>query len=316
MAILAGTADGIVRFEDGSADRVLDAGTVTLVRHLGSEGPFAAGDAGLYRSTDDGERWEDLGVPRTGVHSVATDPDGNRLYAGTRGATLFASDDGGGSWSTLVEDEDLPGSDGWETPHHQPEPRIRSIGTHPDAPLRLLLGIEVGGVYCSDDRGGSWSARRDGVNDDVHHLLVDTPDRYVASTGTGIYLTRDAGRSWTRLDTGLPHRYVSESIAFRGALYAGIARGPPGEWGDPEGADGVLLRFDGDWSGFERVAYPGEPETMVSAWAVDDGDLIAGTNDGRLLRRGSSGWRTIGSTDGRIRSLASTAIDGGSRTGL
>jgi hypothetical protein len=305
MAILAGTADGIVRFDDGSDDRVLDAGTVTLVRRLEAEGLFAAGETGLHRSTDDGERWEDLAVPRTGVHSVASDPEGERLYAGTWGATLYTSDDGGGGWSTLVDRDDLPGSDGWATPHHQPEPRIRSVGVHPDAPLRLLLGIEVGGVYCSDDRGGSWSAHRDGVHDDVHHLLVDTPDRYVASTGTGLYLTRDAGRSWTRLDRRLPHRYVSESIAFRGALYAGIARGPPGEWDGPDGADGTLVRFDADNSRIERVAYPGEPEAVISAWADDDGDLIAGTNDGRLLRRVGSDWQEVGSTDD----------DGGSNAG-
>lgn len=310
MAILAGTADGIVRFEDGSGGRVLDAGAVTLVRNLGRDGLFAAGDAGLYRSTDGGQTWDDLAVPRAGVHSVASDPNGDRLYAGTRGAVLYASEDGGASWSTLADPDDLPGSDGWETPHHQPEPRVRSVGTHPRAPSRLLLGIEVGGVYCSDDRGGSWSARRDGVHDDVHHLLVDTPERYVASTGTGLYLTRDAGRSWTRLDRELPHRYVSESIAFRGAFYAGIARGPPGDWDGPAGADGALVRFDTEHPELERLPYPREPEAAISAWTVDDSDLVAGTNDGRLIRRIGSDWRETGSTDGRIRSLASIGAAG------
>ncbi len=305
MTILAGTGDEVVRFGE-RAESVLDCGTVTLVRRLGPHGLFAATETGLYRSTDDGDSWEDLGVPTRGVHSVAVG-EGGDLYAGTDGVHLYVSADEGETWTLQVTREDLPGSDEWETPPHHSEPRIRTVETHVDDPSWLVLGVEVGGVYVSDDGGEGWRSRRDGVHDDVHHVLVESSGRYVVSTGTGIYRTEDGGRSWTRLDADVPHRYVSESISFEGSVYAGIARGPPGEWNGPDGADGLLLRFDGDRSEGERLAYPGEPEAMISAWTVDGDDLFGGTNDGTLLRLRGSNWRMMGSTDSRIRTLASTA---------
>jgi hypothetical protein len=304
MTVFAGTSEGVVPFGESAADAV-DCGSVSLVRHLDPHGLFAATETGLYRSTDGGRSWSDLGVPTRDVYSVAAGAADDRLYAGTHGARLYASDDDGGTWTELADRADLPGSDEWETPPHHSEPRIRTVGTHPTDRNWLLLGIEVGGVYVSEDGGERWEPRRDGGHDDVHHVLVEDPSNYVVSTGTGLYRTTDGGRSWKRLDEAVPHRYLSESIAFEGSLYAGIARGPPGEWDSQEGADGLLLRFDGDRTEAERLSYPGGPEEVITAWTVEGESLFAGTNEGTLLERADDGFREVGSVGARIRSLAS-----------
>lgn len=307
MSLVLGTEDGVYRTSDPGFDdatQVVDAGRVMRVRRFaGADGVFACSKTGLYRSTDAGETWSELGVPRDEVYSALVSPDGERLYAGTHPAHLYVSEDGGGSWRELEGFQELPSREEWFTPRHRNEAHIRSLGAHPDAPGRVVAGVEVGGVHVSEDRGETWTERRDGVQDDVHHVLVRGPEEYVASCGDGLYRTRDAGQSWTRLDGGLDHRYFREALSHDGRLYAAAARSSPGTWRGESGADAGLFVSEDDGESFGTVAYPGEPEEVVLAWGVVDGHVVAGTNEGRLLRETDGGWETSGRIQPGIRSL-------------
>jgi len=308
MAILIGTRDGVYRtaavpVED--ANQVLDSGDTPRVRTFPAvDGVFAASKSGLYRSTDDGQTWENLGIPREEVYSVVASSDGERLYRGTHPAHLYVSTDDGETWDELEGFQNLPSRDQWHTPRHRNEAHVRSLGVHPDAPDRVIAGVEVGGVHVSDDRGETWTERRDGVHDDVHHVLILGPDEYVASTGNGLYRTRDVGQSWMRLDTDLDHRYFRETFALDGRLYAAAARSSPGTWSGENGADAILVESTDTGETFETVSYPGEPEEVVLAWTAVGGTVLAGTNDGRLISRDSNGtWREEGRVPAGVRSL-------------
>lgn len=124
-------------------------------------------------------------------------------------------------------------------------------------------GVEVGGVHRSDDRGETWSERRDGLADDVHHVLVRDLTEYLASCGDGLYRTRDVGERWTRLDDGLSRRYFREAIEHDGRLYAAAARSAPGTWQGTPGADAGLFVSNDDGDSFRRVSYPGEPQVLI-----------------------------------------------------
>ena len=50
---------------------------------------------------DEGQTWEDLGVPQEEVYSIVASPDGERLYAGTHPAHLYVSTDSGETWDEL-----------------------------------------------------------------------------------------------------------------------------------------------------------------------------------------------------------------------
>lgn len=310
MSLLLGTNDGVyrasaVRFDDPV--QVLDAGRVMRVRRFPwSQGLFACSKTGLYRSTDDGETWTDLGVPREEVYSVLVEPDSERLYAGTHPAHLYVSDDAGEIWRELEGFQELPSREDWYTPRHRDEAHIRSLGAHPDAPARVVAGVEVGGVHVSEDRGETWTERRDGVQDDVHHVLIRGPEEYIASCGDGLYRTRDGGRSWTRLDDALAHRYFRETTMHDGRLYAAAARSSPGTWRGESGADAALFVSADDGETFETAAYPGEPDEVILAWTTVNGQLVAGTNEGRVLVEGGEGWETAGQLPEGIRSLSPT----------
>jgi photosystem II stability/assembly factor-like uncharacterized protein len=307
MGLVIGTNDDLYRTPtlDGSdAEQTLDCGRALRVRRFdGVDGVFAATHDGLYRSLDGGTTWTDMDVPRTEVYSVVASPNGERLYAGTHPAHLYVSTDVGETWNELDGFQELPSRDQWHTPRHRNEAHIRSLGTHPDVPHRLIAGVEVGGVHVSEDDGETWTERRDGAHDDIHHVLVQGPSTYVASTGTGLYRTEDAGESWTRLDTSLDHRYFREAIDHEGTLFAAAARGPPGTWRGSDGADAILVESTDAGATLETVPYPGAPDEIILAWTVAEDTVIAGTNDGRILQRTENGWETQGTLPAGIRSL-------------
>jgi photosystem II stability/assembly factor-like uncharacterized protein len=310
MALVIGTRGGVFRSaERGLEDteRVLEAGDTPRVRAVPDQGVFAATRTGLVRSADDGSTWERLGVPREEVFSVVASPGSESLFAGTHPAHLYRSSDDGESWEELAGFQDLPSREEWYTPRHRNEAHIRSLGIHPDAPDRVVAGVEVGGVHVSEDGGETWSERRDGLHDDVHHVLVRSPEEYVASCGGGLYATTDAGRSWRRLDSDLDHRYFREAFAQDGRLYAAAARGSPGSWSGEGGADAAIFESTDGGETFDSIHYPGDPEEIVLAWTVLDGRVLAGTNDGRILVREDDGWETLGKVPTVIRSLTATA---------
>lgn len=305
MTLLAGTNDGVFRtsleaIED--AEQVLESGRTMRIRTFDSvDGVFAASKTGLYRSRDRGSSWENLGVPREEVYSVVASPDGERLFAGTHPAHLYVSTDEGESWDELEGFQELPSRQEWFTPRHRNEAHIRSLGVHPDTPDRVIAGVEVGGVHVSEDRGETWTERSDGVHDDNHHVLVLGPEEYVASTGSGLYRTEDTGKSWTRLDGELDHRYFREARSHEGRLYAAAARSSPGTWSGENGADAALFESD-DMETFTEQPYPGSPEEVILAWTVTD-TVIAGTNEGRVIRRTDEGWDDLGTLPAGVRSL-------------
>ncbi|MFC6824812.1 WD40/YVTN/BNR-like repeat-containing protein [Halopelagius fulvigenes] len=307
MTLLLGTNDGVYRVSDihfNDASQVLDAGRVMRVQQFEwADGTYACSKTGLYRSTDGGETWSDQGVPQNEVYSVLVSPDNERLYTGTHPAHLYVSEDDGDSWRELEGFQELPSRDEWYTPRHRNEAHIRSLGAHPDTPNRVIAGVEVGGVHVSEDRGETWAERRDGVQDDVHHVLIRDDEEYIASCGDGLYRTTDAGRSWTRLDEELSHRYFREATIRNGRLYAAAARSSPGTWEGESGADGAMFVSENDGETFASVSYPGAPQEVILAWASSDIHLVAGTNEGRVIVERDDDWETVGTVPAGIRSL-------------
>jgi photosystem II stability/assembly factor-like uncharacterized protein len=307
-ALLIGTNKGVYRTliqKSGKPERVLDSNTILRLKQFGEE-IYAATRSGLFRSNDGGETWKNLNVPRTEVYSVVKNSDGSRLYAGTHPAHLYVSEDNGISWQELKGLQELPSRDSWRLPRHRNEAHVRSLGVHPDAPGRLIAGIEVGGVHVSEDNGETWTERRDGLQNDIHHVLILGAEEYIASTGGGLYRTRDSGRSWTRLDENLDHSYFREAFKTNGHLFAAAARQSPPHWSGGRGTDAALFESTDGGDSFQSVPYPGRPQDFVLAWTAikaDENDVFAGTRNGNVLQRINGKWTSFGTVSSSIRSL-------------
>lgn len=313
--LLAGSDDGVYRLQDigdpeATAERVLETDRVYRLRQFdGLDGLLAASVSGLYH-TADGRDWHRLGVPEDEVYAVAASPSGETIYAGTRPAHVYAADARDGlptdrsDWTALPGFEDLRETADWGLPRHDGMAQVRSLHTHSDTPDRLVAGLEVGGVFVSDDRGDTWSSRHPTGFDaphtnDVHELAQGDSGEYVAATGSGLYRTTDAGRTWARLDDGHSQRYFRAALVHDGVIYAGGAHGPSPTWNDD--TDHALLEYR-DGTTTETAATPASEELAIG-WCVAEGDVLAATHRGTVLRRAPDGYEAVGSvpTPGGLR---------------
>ncbi|MFI5046560.1 MAG: WD40/YVTN/BNR-like repeat-containing protein [Acidimicrobiia bacterium] len=199
------------------------------------QGLFGTDDGGDTWSPVDGwndhPRWAEwaewpdvVGTPDgSKLHSVIVDPrDPAHLYLGLSGGGVFESVDGGADWSPLnrgVAMDFAPPGD-YEYGH---DPHC--VRMHPAMPDRLYQQNHCG-IYRLDRPDTVWTRIGDAMPRDVGDIgfpielhprdpdtvwvfPMDGTDVWPRTSPGGrpaVYVTRDAGASWTRQDTGLPER--------------------------------------------------------------------------------------------------------------
>jgi len=248
----------------GETGRAVDHTFWLTPGHAGEPGVWYAGTSphGLFRSEDGGATWQPvsglndnpqyrtwMGGPQDGtpdgpkLHSIIVDPrDPAHLYVGMSSGGVHESIDGGRSWAPIVKGlevvEDLdPANITFHDPHC-----VRLCPSNPD---RLYQQNHCG-IYRLDRPSSEWvrvgrrMPRR--VGDIGLPLAVHPRDADTAwvfpMDGTSVwprtspqgrpcaYVTRNAGKSWQRLDAGLPRDQAWWTVK-RQAL-AADARDPVG----------------------------------------------------------------------------------------
>jgi photosystem II stability/assembly factor-like uncharacterized protein len=228
--------------QDGETARAVDHTFWLTPGHASEPKVWYAGTSphGLFRSEDGGDSWAPIaglnddpqyrkwmGGPQDGtpdgpkLHSIIVDPrDAGHLYIGMSSGGVHESRDGGRSWAPLVQGlevvEDLdPANITFHDPH--------CVRLCPSQPDRLYQQNHCG-IYRIDRPANDW--RRIGksmpkrVGDIGFPMVVHPRDADTVwvfpMDGTtvwprtspqglpGVYVTRNAGKSWQRLDTGLP----------------------------------------------------------------------------------------------------------------
>jgi photosystem II stability/assembly factor-like uncharacterized protein len=145
---------------------------------------------GVYKSTDGGKTWHNMGLGKTfqigriAIHP--TNPDIvyvgalGRLYGNNPERGLFKTSDGGKTWNKIFFLNDRTG--------------VIDIAMNPNEPDTLLIAM--------------WERRRDGYDSFHGPGIADGYDGYdpIEKWGeaAGIYKTSDGGKSFRKLQTGLP----------------------------------------------------------------------------------------------------------------
>lgn len=166
------------------------------------------------------QTWVPVGPPGGNVRSLATDPrDAQRVFLGTADGILYRSDDGGVRWRRL-----RPGF---------PLRRCSLDRIVVDPRGVVFVGYWAvhdsgGGVARSSDGGKTFVVLKGIEGESVRALALAPSDARViaAGTPTGVFLSRDGGKGWTRItpEHHLELRNV-ESLVFDPAdskvLYVG-----------------------------------------------------------------------------------------------
>jgi photosystem II stability/assembly factor-like uncharacterized protein len=195
---------------------------------------FASACSGIYHSPDGGTNWTKFkGIPKDSRRTVHILQDPKRpmtVYAATTEGLWKTSDDGA-NWRLIT-----PVS--WS---------ILSMVIDPENSDRLILGTERLGIQVSDNGGQTYRASNQGFS---HRRIVDAavdpqhPERalvVLTSNFEPLLETKDAGRTWTPLATGLksgPPRHIFAS--------------PDGWFAAP--GPGGLLRYDASKSSWVLVS--------------------------------------------------------------
>ena len=227
---------------EGERGRAVDHTFWLTPGHASEPGAWYAGTSphGLFRSADGGVTWEPvtglndaptfrawMGGPQDGtpdgpkLHSIIVDPrDPAHLYVGMSSGGVHESTDRGASWAPLVKGlEVVEGLDPSNIAFHDPHV-VRQSPADPD---RLFQQNHCG-IYRLDRPSVEWvrigKRMPRSVGDIGFPIVVHPRERDAAwvfpMDGTSVwprtapdgrpaaYVTRDAGRTWRRLDRGLP----------------------------------------------------------------------------------------------------------------
>jgi len=189
-------------------------------------------DAGLFRSTDGGQTWQELPAlrmhessgawaPGAGgmcLHTIVQDPrEPGRLFVAISAAGAFRSDDAGETWRPVnrgLHSKEIP------NPTAEVGHCVHRIAMHPSRP-NVLFMQKHWDVMRSDDAGESWQEVSGnlpsdfGFPIDVHAHEPETiyvvpiksdSEHYPPEGMLRMYRSRTGGNEWEALTKGLPQK--------------------------------------------------------------------------------------------------------------
>ncbi|MBI2837837.1 MAG: hypothetical protein HYX75_05960 [Acidobacteria bacterium] len=240
---------------------------------------------GVMKSTDAGITWRTLDEAPSYPHSVAIDPSTPQtVYVGT-GHGVSRTIDAGATW--------LPANSGLPNDGH--DVYVGVLKTHPDDPHVVYAGTNKG-LFRSNDNADSWARVGaqfgSAIVDQIAIAPRDSKTLFVSAGSTGLYVTRDGGKTWRkRAPTGIDRGADSQDLPV---CDLGIDAGDP---------DTMYVRVDGlglmrttdagvTWS-LEGRGLPGQPASV--ACDPERRGVVYCTTGSWVLRSDDSGdsWRPI-----------------------
>ncbi|WP_205474325.1 sialidase family protein [Nocardioides sp. SYSU D00038] len=281
----------------------------------------------VRRSDDLGESWQETpGGLRFGDDVDASVERVWQLVPGTDEATVWAGTEPGAVWRSDDRGETFRLERAlWDHPHRTQwgegfgGQAFHTILPHPADPASVTVAISTGGVYQTDDGGGSWSPRNAGIRAEflpegqqypafgqcVHKVTRHParPERLYLQNHGGVYRSDDHGASWASIAAGLPadfgfpvvvHPHQPDTI-YVFPLHGGDRRYPPEGRAQVWRSRDAGETWEGCGDGLPELFYVG---VMRDAMCADDHEragLYLGARNGAVWASTDDGgsWREV-----------------------
>lgn len=207
------------------------------------------------------------------------------LFAGTEGAGIIASEDGGKTWVQknqgfgTVEEGTVSGV------------QIRCIAFDPTKPDTIYAGMAAFGVYKTTDAGNKWDTISDTLEDTFTKALAIHPAKtdivYLGTDGGGIYRYNVPANEWIESVKGLKNTYIKAIVME--------PKNPKIIYVATDGFVGNTTDGGDNW----KVLSNGLTNRYTLCLVMDPKDskvLYAGTDGGGLFKTSDGGekWEAVG----------------------
>jgi hypothetical protein len=247
----------------------------------------------LYMSIDRGTTWTPVTSTASGINltaqpyeSISLSRSGQRIVVGVQNGPVYVSSNAGATWvtGTLVGGAALTGW--WRSVDSS-----RTADPLTDGMVAMAVD-QNGDIVRSTDGGLTWALRnvvvgglpvRDSwyrlqMSDDGNIVVAVGNSFGTSAAGTGIYVSRDAGATWTRAHA-LVADYTAVAMSGDGQTITVTVSNanpiPPAAAGSPARASGRVLRSTDGGLTFVPVTMPGTDTNWRATAMSSDGNKLA-----------------------------------------
>jgi len=223
---------------------------------INSNGDIFAGTNmdGVFRSTDNGDTWTNLGITNYDIYSIVISSDGDIFVPAYQFGGIFHSTDNGNNWDNL----------GFT--HYDKSIAINNSNGY------IFIGTGALGIWRTTDNGDNWDQILFGENcSGINSLIINSSGYIFAGTiQGGTFRSIDNGDNWVQIIQGLTElQILSLAINSSGDIFTGTSGG--GTFRSTNNGDNWVQINQG---------LTGQGLYVYSLATNSNGDIFAGTDDG------------------------------------
>jgi photosystem II stability/assembly factor-like uncharacterized protein len=175
---------------------------------------------GVYRSTDAGKTWKNIGLELSQhISRIVINPKNpdivyvavqGALYSPSQQRGVYKSIDGGNTWKNVLFVNDKTGASELSMDATNSRILYAAMWEHGRLPWKVISGGPGSGLYKSTDSGETWEKMKEGLPEEMGKMAIavsaSNPEKVYAliesdsvKESGGLFVSNNAGKTWSRV---------------------------------------------------------------------------------------------------------------------